>query len=227
MRIVAILTLLLLACNPTPPIQPEQFDGGSGGASSGSTTMSTTTGSTSGTGGSSSVSGGGGSGGGGAGLSCDPCQDTDGQRLVRRRTISTSPDGLRLESPAFVYDSVRQENCYATLAEDGVTRCMPIVVYTAGSYYADPTCTAPLIAASKPAPNLCLTPLKYAYSLLPGQDPCNLARRMHTVGPLYTGNVFVSSDGSCIQANNMFNAFYHVGATIPPTDFAPMTQKVE
>lgn len=229
-HIVLIIVMCIIACDSTPPIQPEQFDGGSGGASASSTDVSTASSTTtaSGAGGATTASGAGaGTGGGTPGLSCDPCKDTDGTRLVRKANVTTSPDGLRNTSLSFLYDTQRNENCSAQTSTDGVLRCMPIGGATVGAYFSDAACAVKLAYGPKPGPTTCAAPPKYLIEYDFSADPCKVRTSFYESGGAYTGMVYSLSGTTCVQSSNQYNAFYVVGTQIQPDAFAPVTQTTE
>jgi hypothetical protein len=140
LRLLSLLALFLLACDSTPPITPDAPpDGGQGGSSS-STSVSSSVASSG-----SQGAGTGGAGGSAGGLSCDPCQDADGSRIVHRRQVTTTLDGYKRVVEAGMFDVLRNEACAPTIAADGVLRCLPAgLAYP--SYYADAACTLSLFS---------------------------------------------------------------------------------
>lgn len=206
-RFPLILSLVLGACGGDTPIWPDSTTGAGGMSASSSAT---------------SASSGQGSGAGG-GLSCDPCEQTDGSRLVRRFTTTTSPDGLMMRQLVGLHDTQRKEACSPLLATDGVLRCLPTGGVAVALLYADATCTIPLAYLT---PSQCVgTPPKYLASQVPDPsgDICKPGTtELRAVGAPFNGATFIKSGNNCATFAAPGYTFYSVGSAIAPSEFAPV-----
>lgn len=167
---------------------------------------------------SSAVSGGGGSSGG---LSCDPCENKDGARIVSRRSITSSDDGFYRVEQLGYFDTKLNVPCQALLSEDGARRCVP---YTgvAAFYYSDSACTVRVIGSLT-----CYSLAGIEAIAVAGQGQCAPSTfQPWSIGPEYLGPVYsLTSGGACndvssLRPNFKFNS---TSGKLPASDFAPMT----
>lgn len=215
--LLLFLALLLIACDPTPPITPEAPpDGGMGGASSSSSVASSVASS------GSQGAGTGGSGQGG-GLSCDPCEDSDGTRIVHRRHVTTTLDGYKHVVEAGMFDTLRNEACTPMVAADGVSRCLP-TSQSPVLYYADATCSTPIFLV---AVGGCLKAPVYVGEAvtLPGQ--CATGTRVLKLAGEHVGDVYMLSGSACTKFPKPSSANLYLGGDeVTAGAFAPVEQEI-
>ena len=154
--------------------------------------------------------------------------DTDGSRLKRMSTTTTTTgaDGSSHIASYFAgwFDSQRNEFCSPTLASDGTTRCLPSVYPTYGSYYSDAACTLPMVYVST---GTCgFTPPKYI-AIAVAQQTCGsmpVGPRVYAGGSA-TSTYYQKSGTSCTgPSTSATYTFYPVsGSEIPPSTFVQMT----
>lgn len=212
------LALLLLACDPTPPITPESPpDGGQGGASSASSSSSSVASSGSqgaGTGGN------GGVGGSGGGLSCDPCQDTDGARIAHRRQVTTTLDGYQRVTEIGMFDTLRAEACAPNIATDGVLRCLPMQLAFV-SHFADAACSTVLFYVPVGG---CAKPSMYGGEVVEVLGVCGGGTRIRKLAGEHIGDVYGKSGASCVKLGSQVPNLYLGGAEVTPGAFAIVEQ---
>jgi hypothetical protein len=187
---------------------------------------------------SASTGAGGASGMGGGGFGgfvdamMDPVPDADadvpnsGTRLKAKRYIAE--DGARTEPLAYWYDSKRNEDCYFQYVGNGITRCTPLAIYTASSYYTDSACSGAQTLMFAFSEQQCVSLPKYVRTV--ASNACELAISLHTIGAK-NGVVQVwskLSDGTCADttAKPPFE-FYAVGPEVPMTEFVAATLTVD
>jgi hypothetical protein len=213
-----LLALALVACSSTestPLVKPDDVTAstgstaGSGGASSSSGTT------TSGSGGASSGSGGASSGSGGN--SSTPAGWESGTRLKAR--YYAGADGS--VNYAGFRDSMLSVDCSPLLAEDGKTRCLPVVVTGFfGGFYEDSNCMQPVAYVSQ----LGCAPSPYVNKL--DASTCPPRYQSYKLGAAYAGQLYSGSPGSCTTIASPNYDFY--SATLEPaTAFVEMTEMVE
>lgn len=213
--IVAILTLGMIASCETNPITINKDPSGSGGNSSSSSSDATSSAVSS----SSSSSSGQGNGGGPI-LSCDPCENVDGSRLIRQRSITSTVDGLHVVSNAGYWDILRNEACFPLAAEDKSMRCIPSGSASLSNYYSDAICTnqiafAPKFVCGGNAP-------KYAQAFVTSSDPCVSGFfETRTIGAKYGGTeLYTKSGNSCTLTPKLAGYDYFlIGSAISPSEF--------
>lgn len=198
-----MLTLVFLASCSSNPVDVKPEPSGSSASS----------GSSSGTGGS-----GGGTQGAGGGISCDPCESSDGTRIVRRKNTTSSVDGMIDVQSSIYFDKLRNEPCFSVTAEDGLLRCLPSGGATSIGY-ADSSCAVPVgqfdacspvpktaIVFTFPTPGTCQKPYYAAYS----------------VGAEHVGQLYAMQGMSC---NPVSNPSYkkHLLTKLSASEFAELT----
>ncbi len=221
MRTLAFVSLLLVGagCAPQSPL-PDSTGPSGGTASSGSGTASTGT-DTASTG-SSSTSTGGGNHDRQAGF-------VSGSRLKTR--VFTASDGA-VEYRGF-YDSQLNVDCRFGTANDGETRCLPQGAgLTAGPYFADAACTAPI------ALGFCSgTPPAYVFKPTAGAASCTwgMGSELTTpggaffaVGPALSLATYYSKYSACTAvAGQPGYQYFALGAEVPPSTFVDATEVIE
>lgn len=227
------MCLALLACDSgTVPISPEST--GVGGASSASVSSSDAASSSS-SGMPGGTGGAGGSSGSGGGLSCDPCVDHDGQRIIAKLKITQTPDGLNWTERVGWYDNQLKTECTYRLADDGQYRCMPLgntlefpkPPPIQKTVYLDSGCTQMLI--ERTGGGACVEPPKYANQIVPTQVPCTSSSiRLYALGPPWsTALVFTMINGQCVETAGSVNGYYILGEQVPASTFAAMTETID
>lgn len=135
---------------------------------------------------------------------------------IKLRTLSSS-DGAK----AFLgwHDQDRAEDVRPGKAADGRTRMIPDDAEQA-LYFGDSSCTVPILMhwASN-----CSRPLA-AYFIAAA---CTGNTRVFRAGPVYAGAIFSQGTTCFSQALPAGVTAYSMGAEVPPTDFAEMTEAIE
>jgi len=202
--VLSVAIVVLAACETTPIKFGPEPTGSSGVVSTGATM---------------------GAGGDGPGLLCDPCENKDGTRLVRRQQVATSPDGLRSVYPtATLWDTQRDEACAPSVDKTGTTRCFPAAGSVLLPYFQDPACTTRVLAFGSSTCGGTL-PTQAIITMLSG-DGCTQKTftEVYTVGPAFVGQLYVGSTANCVVGIMQSGYEYRqLGAKIPDTAFAEMS----
>jgi hypothetical protein len=197
--LLLIAVVIVVACEATPIVFPDPT-GGNGSTTSSGATM--------------------GAGGDGSGLSCDPCENTDGTRLARQRKVVSSSDGLRDVSAANYWDKLRNEACTPYPDSNGATRCFPTSDAFGSNRFGDTACSQPLVYTTT---KVCGGSIpKYAGGLGITSTPCVQATySIFAVGEPFVGPMYAESNGTCAEAQPSYNGdYYFLGPAIPATEFA-------
>jgi hypothetical protein len=147
-------------------------------------------------------------------------------------SADTNQSGTRLKvkyyagddgSKAFAgfYDSQRKEDCSFRTAADGVSRCMPTTNAVFSGYYADMTCTQPVVVV----PAGCSTPTY----VLQTDVSCNPVSDLLSVGVSYSGSsIYVLSGTTCTGTSGTGSgaAYFYLGSEVPPSSFVAGTLQV-
>jgi len=180
----------------------------------------------------SSIDGGGGSGdGGSSGGLLDAVTDP-----VPSASADTNQSGSRLKvkyyagddgSKAFVgfFDSQLKADCFFGKAADGVTRCLPGVEALLAGYYADPSCTQPVLLA---APG-CAQPT-YATKVDTTTCSTDYTRHVFPVASPFSGTSLYSLSGATCSGPSPTSVgalYFSVGAEIAPTSLVAGTLRTE
>lgn len=217
---IAIGCLVIIVACDASPLEIGKDPSGVGGSSSSISSSGASTSSSS-----TSSSSGQGNGGSDPGLSCDPCENVNGARLIRQRTKTIGSDGLVLYNGiSSIYDTLKQTVCVAMTAEDGVTRCMPpsYAIVSVGSFFADATCSIAVghvfAAACNP-----VVPL-YAGEIVAGQSCADPNKYIvYTTKSEYTSSVYFKDNGTCMSAPpSTIYKYYSLGNKIPPSEFVEL-----
>lgn len=219
-----VLVLFAFACGSDPVVLPDpsmSHDGGGGSSAQSSTASETVSSSVA------STSAGAGTGGASGGLTCDPCENKDGSRIVRRAYLTTTPDGLVYRNPVSgFYDLTLDVPCGVMTAEDKQTRCIPS---GSGSvmYFSDNSCTTPIAMA--PSQMCAASMIPYATRTVLPIAPCDpLVYEIFKIGPVYTGPMYnKSTGGSCVQTTALPGYTYYAATKVDPTTFAAVSQTLE
>jgi hypothetical protein len=224
---IATLGILIGSCKSDPLVLPDPSGSGGAGSTSSSIASSSSGESSSASSGntsSASSSSGQGSGGSGPVLPCDPCENVDGSRLVRRRTKIIGSDGLEMyQGFDAIYDTTKQFTCSSSTAEDGIVRCMPVVSAHVGVHFADAACSLPIAFASHSMCNP--TAPKYAGEVVSGST-CNDPSKylIYEVGAEFTGQLYYKSNGVCSSTMPLAGyKYYHLDNKVPPSEFVQLT----
>jgi hypothetical protein len=205
MKYMITLVVLLASCssNPASEVKPDPSGASSGDVSSGSASSS------------SGTSGGGGS----SGLSCDPCENKDGTRIVRERNVTKSQDGLFYASTSsgLFYDTLLKSRCFAAPSSDGTTRCLPFGFSTL--FFSDSTCSSSLISFGQCEQVKSIT----SVAVSGPSGTCGTGYyEPYMIGSEYIGDVYWNQGGTCklyvVTTNKYFNA-----TKMNASDFVPMT----
>lgn len=133
-----------------------------------------------------------------SGVAGDP--DTDGTRLKVMYHRWNASDGTRTTIPVNrFYDTKLKVECTFTLAEDGVSRCLPVDInhmpgyqtLRRNGYFQDSACTQPLHSAQR-----CDPKPEYAVEVALAK-PCTSGSRMHKMTGKVTVPVYSGTAGSC------------------------------
>jgi len=214
---IAIACLASIVSCEATPVTIGKDPSGVGGNSSSSSVSSSSGSSTSS---SSSSSSGQGSGGSGSGLSCDPCENVDGIRLVRQYKTISSLDGAKVVSDFGFWDTLRNEACAINIDENGIERCFPAATATGTSQFADANCTIPVVAA--PDQTCSGSIPKYAGGLSVDIADCyKTFYTLFSVGATVNGTIFQKSVMGCEVATPLPNfQYFKIGTKISPSVFA-------
>lgn len=119
---------------------------------------------------------------------------SDGTRIVQRYQILTTSDGYAAKTPAGMFDKKLNTPCSPRLADDGVTRCLPLSTAQDTGYFSDSSCLQPLVSVPKcdPVPEAALWPFKQAMGCFPAQYG------VYATGPKITVLFELGSGASCI-----------------------------
>lgn len=221
MRNILILLVIafvsMIGCDVPTSILPEpRPDSGVGGSSSSVSSSGSTS---SGNGGSNQ--------GAGGGLSCDPCEQTDGSRIVRNFVTTTSTDGLRVQQYAGLYDKSRGEVCNSGYADDGILRCLPFGM-TGEVFYSDSACTVHVgtVAMSQCAGGMLP---KYITTVVANQAPCTSQQMaIYAIGAQYSGSLYTKSGANCSASAGIPGySQFTLGAKVGASAFAALVQKTD
>jgi len=121
-------------------------------------------------------------------------------------------------------DTMRNEDCSFSRAEDGVIRCLPTPGYA--SYFADPGCSQPLGMAVTPSGSACpgatLVAPTYVESLSCGGFKYYKAGATTTPAMVYSG-----VPGACSATAAPAIYTFYTTTYLAPTEFASATEQVE
>ena len=149
----------------------------------------------------------------------------DGTREPVGETVTDFGSGAAASSGAFPwYDSERDENCRFKIAGDGVVRCLPASLETAGTF-ADSDCTVPIMVGYDTG---CGEPVRYGHRFTGVGVTCGLVLHLYAYGaPLGTTTYYDGGAGCEEVQAGAGETLYAMGAEIPPTDFVGFTIEVE
>jgi hypothetical protein len=178
------------------------------------------------------------SGGGSSGLPCDPCTNKHGTRIVAQERTTTTQDGLHWVERANWYDTELKISCAPNLAEDEQIRCLPTIdsivlvipPYDTPMYfqYYDPLCETRIVPDIY---NQCGVSAKYIRESVDSSMPMQCIgkkSKLYEAGQFVGTGMFYEFDASgvCSQKAATGLNYYVVGAHVPPTTFAPMTEVI-
>ncbi len=164
-------------------------------------------------------------------------QMTSGARLTAMRTAFTGADGSRLAQDVHrFFDSAIGAFCAPRKASDGELRCLPGQPDTADvspEFFADEACTKRVAlysyaSESGCSPTYAVEPLS-AYQCSGGQFRA-AALRVYQIGAALppTTTFFTNSGGGCSKITLApYDAYYAVGAELPPAKFVRFTAEPE
>lgn len=202
-RFHIVFPLFVLACNNVTPIGPEPLrDGGSESSSSSSSSGSTS----------------------GGGSTCDDCMNVSGSRL--KTIFFAGSDGAVSAYSGAWFDTSIQTNCAATVAPDGVLRCLPITdgLLISGLSFQNATCTIKLAQRSK----CYVQPPKYANEF--STSGCSSAYHIYTLPSKWNGTIYTNSGGACAVQSPTSTApydFYEIGPEANYGAFVAVTESHE
>lgn len=129
--------------------------------------------------------------------------------------VYSSADGAKVALPV-LYDSMMETVCVPQKADDGVKRCLPLIVQSLSwRYLADPACTVPTI--NVPDSN-CPSPAPRFARSSP-DNVCDAPITIHPItGPLAAAPFETTSQG-CVPATGTSGTFYAVGGPMPADAF--------
>jgi len=110
------------------------------------------------------------------------------------------------------FDTQFGQECTRAVAEDGVTRCLPVQLTVAGQF-SDPACTVP-VGVGRTASDSAACP----YAATVARMPIGDQTRVVQVGALYSGALYQVS-GTCSPTSPFGFTYYSVGATVAPDMF--------
>lgn len=169
------------------------------------------------TGGSTASQAGATTGGGGSGVG-SASQFVSGSRLKLR--MLRGDDGSA--QVAGWYDSKLGVQCYAGVAGDGVTRCLPSGA-TAASYFSDAACTVRLAQAIKGC-----TPSTYATVADVGSCAVATRTRFFHVGAKIQSDIYIGTTDICSKiTTDLGTDQYSLGSEVSPTEFVALTETFE
>jgi hypothetical protein len=140
----------------------------------------------------------------------------NGSRITVTSEQFVGADGSAMTPEVIRYrDEKLNAECRIQTAADGVYRCLPDA--TAHNWFADARCTTRLVEtrdARAPGP----TP---SYAIVDGGNVFHVGAEYAASGPLFFG----SSSGNCVQARNLSERYFTLGAEMAPAEFVAFTSK--
>lgn len=155
----------------------------------------------------------------------EEAKDKHGSRLKVLYTRWTAEDGVRAVIPGNHFlDTKLSIECGFTQAEDGETRCLPLLKgyqVDSAKYYRDAACTQLVAAFMK-----CQPKPEYASESVPGPSPCGqYPFRVHKLGSAITPTALYDASGGCTPLSAsalstlLGTANIYPLTTIAPTEF--------
>jgi hypothetical protein len=138
-------------------------------------------------------------------------QPKNGSRLHVR--VFKGDDGSQL--PAGFFDTARNEECGAQLADDGKLRCLPAATVIQ-NFYADASCTTALFnlpTASCSTPDYVFTPA----------TSCGVGGALQKLSAIATPAMVYESAGSCMPRATVPPGQWLQGSAVPASAFEPLT----